>query len=405
MKRNIYVCKRNYKKINMLTYLGYSEAELKSLGGLNTAVEIAGQPDLWQNVYKLVIQQKDDLSAFLKNAITPDTHIILTGAGSSAFIGTVLHGIFSRYVGLPAKAVPSTNLLSHPDDYLNRKNKYLVISFARSGDSPESFGVVRLIAQLVPSAFHLIITCNKDGKLIGEFSGGQVFSLLLPPESNDKGLAMTGSFTSMLLAGLLVARLNDIDRLEVQMKILENYGKSFIKSSDYFKGIANLDFDRAVFLGSGPLLGCAEESHLKLQELTSGKVICKFDSYLGVRHGPRAVINEQTLVINLISNNIYARKYETDLIIDMKMIKSACCMAVSEGRMDDSVCEKMFWLNDGTKQTIDEDFLPVCFILPAQMIGFFKALYLNISPDSPSQNGAISRVVTGVNIYPYKKIK
>jgi tagatose-6-phosphate ketose/aldose isomerase len=52
---------------------------------------------------------------------------------------------------------------------------------------------------------------------------------------------------------------------------------------------------------------------------------------------------------------------------------------------------------------LDEEFLPVCFILPAQLIGLYKSLQLGLNPDMPSESGAISRVVKGVVIYPYNK--
>src|SRR5690606_23570998 len=105
------------------------------------------------------------------------------------------------------------------------------------------------------------------------------------------------------------------DALKVQVNRLAAYGNNIIENyPDKLRKLAALDFKRAVFLGSGPFQGTARESQLKLQELTDGKVICKFDSFLGFRHGPKVVINPSTLIIYLFSNNDYAHQYEVDLV-------------------------------------------------------------------------------------------
>src|SRR5690606_5260758 len=140
-------------------------------------------------------------------------------------------------------------------------------------------------------------------------------TFFLPPEADDQSLAMTGSFTSMLLSGLLISRIQEIEQLKDQVMRLASYGTHILKT--YIKDIgevAGLDFKRAVFLGSGPLQGTARESQLKLQELTDGKIICKYDSFLGLRHGPKAVINPETLLVYIFSNNEYAHQYEVDLV-------------------------------------------------------------------------------------------
>ena len=133
----------------------------------------------------------------------------------------------------------------------------------------------------------------------------------MPEGANDKGLAMTGSFTSMLLAGLLLSDLDDLDKNKGYVEQLAKYGAILLeKYSEKIKEVAALDFNRVVFLGSGSLKGIARESHLKVQELSDGQVVCKYDSFLGVRHGPKAVIKNATIIVYLFSNNNYVNKYE-----------------------------------------------------------------------------------------------
>jgi tagatose-6-phosphate ketose/aldose isomerase len=161
-----------------------------------------------------------------------------------------------------------------------------------------------------------------------------------------------------------------------------------------------MDFERMVFLGSGPLFGVAHESHLKVQEMSNGKIICKFDSFLGFRHGPKAVVNDATIIVYLFSNQPYPKLYELDLVRSVNETAAGeKSIAIGNGydgegfRFDLSI-EFPDEINE-----LPEEFLSLFYVLPAQIIGFFKSLHLGLSPDSPSKNGAISRVVQGVNIY------
>src|SRR5699024_5948603 len=157
--------------------------------------------------------------------------------------------------------------------------------------------------------------------------------------------------------------------------------------------ISYKNFKRAVFLGSGPLYGTAVESALKLQELSNGAIMCNSDTFLGFRHGPRVVINEETLIIYLFSNNSYVRQYEFDLVKSMNKGNSGLFhLGVSEGRVN---VERLdYQINLALpKQYLNEFFQPLVYIIPGQLLGFFKSIQLGLKPDNPSENGTISRVV------------
>lgn len=378
--------------------------KLEEFGALKTATEIYGQPGLWRKVYDKVIAEKPMIRSFLGKAEKQGcARIILTGAGSSAFIGISLQGAFLRNLKHITSAIATTDLVTHPCDFLEKETPVLLISFARSGNSPESVAAVKVVDNYCRSVFHLIITCDVSGALARFETRSEKYVFVLPETANDQSLAMTGSYSGMLLAGLLIARLNDIEKLEGQITLLQQYaGKLLNQYSEDFKKLAEIDFQRAVFLGSGPLYGTAIESQLKLQELTDGKVICKNDSFLGFRHGPKAVIDEKTLIFFLISNQDYVWQYERDLMDSMiNGHKPLCQIGLIESGKDTKL-DKLFILSDGESR-LEEDFLPVISVLPAQMLGFFKSLQLGLSPDLPSKSGAISRVVKGVIIYPFKE--
>jgi tagatose-6-phosphate ketose/aldose isomerase len=213
---------------------------------------------------------------------------------------------------------------------------------------------------------------------------------------------MTGSYSGMLLCGFLVARLKEINTLGPQIDILHQYGTKIIDQyASRLKEIASLDFNRVVFLGSGPFYGTATESQLKLQELTDGAIICKNDSYLGFRHGPKAVTNENTLLVFIFSNNPYVQQYERDLVLSMKKGKRALfTIAIFESPINGLEFDLGIKLSDSGNH-LDEELLTVCDILPGQLLGFYKSLALGLKPDAPSESGAISRVVENVIIYKY----
>lgn len=374
--------------------------------GSHITREINGQPDLWKNTFKAVLLEKERLSFFLNKVLKINNlHIILSGAGSSAFIGEILRQAFYNSTRSCTTVIPTTDLVTHPKDFINKTVPTLLISFARSGDSPESLATFELAEKMFDEVYHLVITCNPEGNLAQKaFNAKNSYVFVLPDEANDRALAMTGSFTSMTLAGLLISDINNINKNEVKTGTLVKYGNLILKNfTKELKTVSDLDFKRVVFLGSGALKGAAKESHLKLLEMTDGQIICQYDSFLGFRHGPRAAIDRYTLLVYLFSGDPYVNKYEIDLVQSINQTES---FLFSIG-----IGQYLHKLNDlkvnlavdlySDKIIIPDDYFSVCSVLPSQIIGFYKSLALGLAPDSPSQNGGINRIVQGVTIYPY----
>ncbi|MFZ1290049.1 MAG: SIS domain-containing protein [Melioribacteraceae bacterium] len=383
---------------------GLTQNELKKKGAIYTANEIFGQPELWLKTWDLIVENSLDIKKYLNKILEKQNlQIVLTGAGTSAFIGEVLEGPFQKHTNRSSRAIATTNLVTHPELYLLKNKPTLLISFARSGNSPESCKAVELAKSYCNEIYNLIITCNSEGKLALETKSKNDFVFVLPPESDDKSLAMTGSFTSMLLTGLLISRLDDISNLNDQKNKIFSYGKRVLDIySSSLKKAASINFNRAVFLGSGLFSGIARESHLKLQELSDGKVVCKHDTFLGFRHGPKAVVNENTLVIYLFSNNKYSQKYEFDLVESVNNGRGGIYrIGVMENDISNANLDlKIILAKDN--DSISEEFLTIISVLPAQIIAFYKSMELGLEPDNPSKQGVITRVVKGVKLYNYK---
>lgn len=364
-----------------------------------TKKEIFGQPNLWGQVYDLLVDQKKDLFRFLDVILKKkDLRIILTGAGSSAFIGEAARGKVQKITKKLTQAIATTDIVTHPGLFFLKTTPTLLVSFARSGSSPESREAIVLADKYCDDVYHLIITCNKDGELARynskEFKNA--YCLILPETSNDKSLAMTGSFTSMLISVLLTFDIANIENKRKSIGNMIDLGNQLLQTSKCIEQIASESFERAVFLGSGPMLGIARECHLKLQELTDGQIICKHDSFLGFRHGPRAVVNDKTLIVYLFSEDAHTFKYEKDLVLsiasDPRKIFSISLNPREELGIENN--QAILLKNSG-----NDGWNVVVATLLGQLLGLYKSIQLGLDPDKPSISGAISRVVQGVTIY------
>lgn len=366
--------------------------------------EIAQQGEVWKKVYQIILKNKIELARLLADLkFDAESEVIFTGAGSSFFVGEMVAGYFLKNTGISSKAVSTTEIVTHPELHINPYRKTLLVSFARSGDSPESISAVELADQVSEKVDNLIITCNTEGELSTNSNIRSKFVLAMPEEANDKGLAMTSSVTSMAMAAMLFSQIDEIETLESKVDIASEYADGIIENyTAYLQKAASLDFNRAVFLGSGPLLGAAREGHLKLQELTDGKVICKFDSFLAFRHGPKVVVNNDTLMMYMFSNDEYVLQYELDLIASIKKEQNPkYTIGISENRLSVKAFNlPVFMTNKGNQ--LDEGFLAICSLVPVQLLAYYKSIDVGLNPDSPSESGAIHRVVQGVNIYEYK---
>jgi len=372
----------------------FDATNLVTLGATHTIPEILGQPGLWEEIGALVERERPRLQAFLLEALgNPERIVVLTGAGSSAYIGELLQGTLARKLGRCVRAVPTTDIVTHPEASLAPAGPVLLISFARSGNSPESVATLERADATLKDLRHLVITCNAQGSLATCSSPNPKLVLTLPPRSDDKGLAMTGSFTGMALAGLL---LGELDRPTPGdgIPVLAAAARAIFEQGDLLRKVGGLPFTRAIFLGSGPLLGAAREAHLKLQELTAGAVICAYDSFLGFRHGPKAAIDPRTLLIYFCSGEPSVRLYEDDLLAEIEGGERGLFrLGAGEARAH------MDGFLDPRSPALSDDHRAICFVLVSQVLGVYRSLSLGLRPDTPSPSGTISRVVRGVTIH------
>jgi tagatose-6-phosphate ketose/aldose isomerase len=361
--------------------------------------EIRQQPEVWRETAQVVREHRPQLTEFLRPLLErPELRVVFTGAGTSAFTGGVVAPTIARATGRRVEAIATTDLVSNPRHYLAEDVPTLLVSFARSGNSPESVATTQLADALVTDSYHLVITCNADGELAHELARNpRAFVLTLPERTHDVGFAMTSSFTSMLLAALLVF-LGDADAVigrvaDAAETVLEGRWAQVA-------GRANGDTRRLVYLGSGPLAALAQESALKLLELTAGRTISYHDSSLGFRHGPKAVLDDTTLAVVFVSGDPYTRSYDLDILGELRAaLGPERVLAVSPVALDgvDGLDDAIVFAD---LEDVDDGFLSAAFVVVAQILAFSFALAVGTTPDNPFPGGAVNRVVKGVRIHP-----
>lgn len=381
-----------------ITHLGLEESELERLGGLWTAREIAQQPAMLRETQKLLMARRAEIEAFLGPLLASrDLRIILTGAGTSAFAGECLAPVLSTRLGRRVEAIPTTDIVSAPHLYFDADAPTLLVSFGRSGNSPESVAAIELADRLVKNLSHLVITCNADGALAAWGRGARGLTVQLPEPTHDRSFAMTSSFSSMTYAALAV--FNGIAVMDERVDAIARATQSVITNyTAVMQAAAAEGYERVVYLGSNIFKGLARESGLKLLELTNGALVTMFDSPLGFRHGPKTIVNDRTLIVVFFSNNAYTRSYDVDLLDELRR-DNAAARVIAITAQDGVGLPRGDEISIPGLETSDDAELLVPYIVAPQILAFFESLRLGLTPDKPNTSGTVNRVVQGVRIH------
>lgn len=374
----------------------YLDSEyIKNNDAINTYSEIFSQGEKWLKVYELYEERKAKIDEFLAK-LGDDVRVIFTGAGTSEYVGNIASEYLKNNDKYHFESIATTDLVSAPYLHFNKNQKTLLVSFARSGNSPESLAAVELGEEIVDDFYNLALTCAPDGKLALKLADDEKSFVFIEPEgTNDKGFAMTSSFTCMLLSALLIFDERN-DKKEL-VEELSSTSEKILADAGKIEELVDFDFDRIIYLGSGPLYKLSNEARLKVLELTAGEVASLYESSMGFRHGPKSFVDEKTLIVSFISSNDYTRDYDLDILNEIvadKIAPKVIALANSdiEGDFDKLVYEN----------NVDNDvYLALPYVIVAQLISLITSLRVGNTPDNPSKSGTVNRVVKGVTIHPY----
>lgn len=328
--------------------------------------------------------------------------VILSGAGTSAFVGESVVRYLNRVNknrNIHFEAIATTDIVSSPEDYLDSDQPTLLVSFARSGNSPESLATVTVAEKIVKYFHQVTITCSKDGKLAQKSKNSENNLLILQPEkSNDKGFAMTGSYTCMVLTTLLLFDTRKIDQKKKWVEEIIRLGEEVLQRQTSIQSIVDNKYDRVIYLGSSDFIGLARESQLKILELTAGKIATQYETPLGFRHGPKSFVNDSTLVILFARADYYSQQYDTDIVNEVYHDGIATkILSVARGKLSHDA--EQFILSRNID--VPDAYLILPYVMISQIISLMTSLKVGNKPDIPSPSATVNRVVKGVIIHDY----
>ena len=381
---------------------------LKTMGAEITTREIRQQPELWEDTLKIYDDNAEVIAAFLQRAEAlggaERTHVVFTGAGTSAYVGDTCtpylrhHGDNSKF---RFSAIATTDIVCAPLDYLRPEDPTVLVSFARSGNSPESLAAVERAGQVVNNILFLNITCAPEGKLAQQFKDDDQNLTILIPGANDQGFAMTGSYSCMELMATMIFDTASHDEKATWVAQIAAMGRDVVKRAPEIQTWVSSDFNRITYLGSGSFAGEARECQLKILELTHGLIATSFDSSMGYRHGPKSFVDDKTLVFDLVHNDPYTRQYDLDILNEIAGDEIALhTVAIQQDGATKFEGESFTF--GAEYAALPEAYLALPYVMVAQTVSLLTSVKVGNTPDTPSPSGTVNRVVKGVTIHPFE---
>jgi len=344
------------------------------------------QPDVWLGVARDLPALATEVRSWIRARGYEE--VWFCGAGTSAFIGESLSAYLNeRRTAVRYRAVPTTELVAHPQALMRPGMRRLLVSFGRSGDSPETLATLALLDRSDAGGLH--ITCNAGGAL-ARSTGPRQRALVLPPQTHDAGFAMTSSYSTMLLYALACFDDLPIADIAPRLQAVAAAGRDVLAAAGRIAAALPAP-QRVAFLGGGELGGAARESALKVLELTAGRVAAFWESPLGFRHGPKSLVNEETRIVVLLSPDADARRYDADVVAELRSQydpRRVITVGTQGSGADIAFADVPAGWN-----------VPL-YVLPAQVIAVTWSAGMGLNVDDPFPGGQLSRVVQGVRIYP-----
>jgi tagatose-6-phosphate ketose/aldose isomerase len=388
------------------SFLDLPLPEKEQRGLLNTPAEIHQQPETWKTTLSIFEEHRQDIATFLSNLgvngpVDARPSVLLIGAGTSDYIGRALEMVLRKEWGCEVAAVPSTDLLPGAEQYLVTGKRYLWIHFSRSGDSPEGVAVLEKALAAYPEIAHIVVTCNEQASM-AKLCAGNARSrfIVLDDAVNDRSLAMTSSFTNMVVTGQSLAHIWSIESYRRVLESMIHAGERLLQDAEQLAAqFAGRNFARVCFVGGGALAGVASESALKVLELTAGQVKTMSETVLGLRHGPMAALDRETLLVCFAGSHEPASLYARDLMQEITLkdvVAHRVVVGLAGNRsLFDSCCDTYLAID----ATIDDLHRPILDVIFGQLLGLHFSVAHGLKPDAPSPGGVISRVVKSFHIY------
>lgn len=386
-----------------MMYLNHDEQDLINRKAIDTAMEIQNQPKIWRKMAAMLASRQEELSAWMDEVLSiPGIRVIFTGAGSSAFIGESMMLMLAQERRLQYESVHSTEAVATPE-LMFEDVPTLLVSYARSGDSPESCAAIEAAAREVKELYNLVICCNKNSSLATMELDPKMSKVInIPQEACDQGFAMTCSVSCMSLATWILFSGKDMSN---RIAYIEDLACDIEKQMPAYQAkaaeAAAFQYERIIYLGFGALRGLSREGAVKSQELTNGAVVALYDTPTGFRHGPKTVINEKALVVLMASPLKRASLYDKDMLHELCKDGAAKVAVVAGPAADYSLEEAHFAYRyeEPAAYAGSQMSAYIHSLMFLQILSFEKSYDMNMTTDNPCPGGEVNRVVQGVTVH------
>lgn len=331
--------------------------------------EIGRQATAWEEALAVVQKARPALASFWLGK--DQAEVLFNGCGTSYYLAISAAATYQLVTGRPARATASSEVFLFPGAVLRPRGTQVLIPISRSGDTTETVRAAEHFKAL-NSGGVVALTCNPQSRLA---QSGDV--TLAAPGSFDQSLVMTSSFSSMLLMAEAVATLvGGQNQLGEELARVPAVGRRVIPRSETLaREVAGRDYRTLVFLGAGPFYGLAREGTLKVKEMA----YAWSEAYnpLEFRHGPKAIVDAETLVVMLVSES--ARRFETPLIEELKGYGATVLAVAEEAGAGLAAADHLLELRSG----LSELARLVLYAPVLQYLGGFIAARRGLDPDHP----------------------
>lgn len=390
--------------------LNHDEQDLLQRKALITAREIENQPVIWKKLAGVLTDNKSRFSAYMdKISAIPNLRVIFTGAGSSAFIGESMSMLLMKEFGLRSECQHTTDVVATPEEIFYDVPT-LLVSYSRSGSSPESCAAIETAKRYVSQLYNLVLVCNADSPLARiALDGEKDLVVNIPQEASDQGFAMTCSVSCMALATWVLFSGREMDkRIAYISTLADSVAAQMGTWQKQAAEIGSWDYTRIVYLGFGALRGLAREGCVKSQELTNGYTMGAFDTPTGFRHGPKTMINDETLIVMMATPLKLAGLYDYDMIRELstQKVKNRVAVVVSDScKYDLSDASYVIRYQTPAEYAGAEINAYMYCLMFLQLLSFERSYALGITTDNPCPKGEVNRVVQGVIVHNPEEIE
>jgi len=337
---------------------------MKGLQEYATYREIKSQPEAWGQALEVIH------ASALPQAGDYDL-VIFSGCGSTYYLSLAAAALYQELTGRTARGIPSSELLLNAQNFLTEK-KTLLVAVSRSGTTTETIKAVEMFK--AQQRGEVVVISNYDEALSRLADVNLVIA-----KGQEESIAQTRSFASMYVAATaFCARMAGRVDLLSAMKKLPDVGDRLIGHYEPFARQLgeNMNFERFYFLGSGNRYGLACEVNLKMKEMTLTH--SEPFHFLEFRHGPMSMVNENTLVVGILSDA--NRAHEAKVLSEMEML-GATVASLGESDADVEFVSE-----------IPENIRGVLYLPVLQLMAFYRSAAKGLNPDKPNNLTAVVKL-------------